>query len=520
MSKAGIEILVIDDDVVDFKPGLSHVLQDYTLRWAEAGEEAFGLLEQHSEIALVLLDLKMPPHFAKAPHREGIEILRRLRQGRPELPVIMLTVLTDVELVVEAIQLGAFHYLTKPFDRDRLREIVKRALENRELKKRVDSLSRAKDTLMQAQAHPGRQDGEFCGIVGSHPLMQQLYGLIEQVAPHEDMSVVILGESGAGKDLVAQAIHACSARRDGPFVAINCAGFSEEGVLQSELFGHEKGAFTGADHSRQGVFREAHGGTLFLDEVADMPLAVQAQLLRVLETGEVRTVGGTGTEKVDVRVVCATNKDLVKARKEGEFREDLYYRLCDIPLSLPPLRNRREDIPALVSHFLGEQGPVFEDDALGALVEYEWPGNIRQLVSVLKHLRVLCAGGTVSQALVDAVITQHAQPGTPIDIPMQPARIMRERPAASVTLEETPIQCATEEAAPEVEERDGWPVVNDLNEFQRQHGELRLKQVIEDAIRETGSGRGAMELLSIPDDKYDVFRTRIKRLGIRVRDLT
>lgn len=527
------EILVIDDDVVDFKPGLEHALKEYELHWAANGRDGLKILSENQEIGVVLLDIKMPPDFASTEHREGMEILKRIREEYPELPVIMLTVMTDVDLVVEAIQAGAFHYIPKPLDRDKLRDTVRRALENTELKQRIDTLTQAQDAAVAVHGGPAaRARSRFHDMIGAHPLMQSLYNQIERVASFDNVKVVLFGETGSGKDLAARAIHQCSERRGKPFRAVNCAAFSET-VLDSELFGHEKGAFTSAESRRDGVFISANGGTLFLDEIAETSPALQSKLLRAIENGEIRPVGSDKPVKVDVRFICATNKNLVEERQKGAFREDLYYRLCELPLSIPPLRNRREDIPLLMRHFLKETKqpdalpPKIERGAMQVLMEHDWPGNVRELSSVVKKLVILAGDGKITVPLVREALNLSRSPVHPPSPPPPVEKIASSQRDQDVVLnprdEEDGAGYETDShgLAPEPPAAvpQELPEIADLGEFRNTHGEIRLKQVLEQAIRDTGSARAAMEALNITENSYGSFRKWLERLEISVRDL-
>jgi DNA-binding NtrC family response regulator len=512
-----VEILVIDDDLGEFKPGLQQALKGYMLHFAYSGREGLGILANRPGVGLVLLDIKMPPNFAEDEGREGVEVLKRIKKEHPDLPVIMLTVLTDVDIVVEAIQSGAFHYITKPLDRDKLRDAVKRAVETADLKERVSALSRGRDAVLAVHtAGPGKSRTSFQGMIGAHPLMQQLFDQIERAAPFQDMNVVVLGETGAGKDLVARAIHNCSPRSRGPFVAVNCAALPET-VLEGELFGHKKGAFTGADTDREGLFVRASDGTLFLDEIGEMSPGLQSKVLRAIEYREITPVGGTPTQ-VDVRIVCATNRDLAKAKDEGDFREDLYYRIWDIPLTLPPLRSRKEDIPALADHFLRDCETknrircTIDPDAVKALSEYDWPGNVRELASVLRRLVVFARDGHITEAQVRQMLHLGPAPaqasGTPADA-LAPELTVDAVPSPSP---EPTHHCGTD--------NEEYPELVDIAEFRRVHGEIKLKEVLQRAITEAGNARSAMALLGMPDERYDAFRKTLQRLGISVRALT
>jgi len=507
-----IDILVVDDDLGEFQPGLQHALREYRLHFAYTGRDALAILEKQPEIALVLLDIKMPPDFAEVEGREGIEVLKRVKQARPGLPVIMLTVLNEVDLIVEAIQAGAFHYIVKPFDRDRLRAEVKRATENAGLRQQVQTMTRARDAMLKMHTGKrGRARNGFHGMIGSHPLMQQLYDQIEQAARFEDMNIVLLGESGAGKELAARAIHACSSRAKKPFVAINCGSISET-VLQSELFGHVKGSFTNAESDRQGAFQLADTGTIFLDEIGEMSPAMQTAVLRVIENNEIRPVGSDKTVKVDVRIVCATNRDLTAAKEAGDFRPDLYYRIWDIPLTVPALRYRKSDIPALVKHFAAAAGKEnnirceFAPEAVDAMCEHDWPGNVRQLASMTRRLMVFAKEGTVTELQVRGLL------GLSLKAEADPAGAADDADAPPA------VETAAEPETVDLD--DDLPEIRDLTEFCRAHGELQLKNTLVRAIREAGNSRGAMALLGMPDDRYDAFRKWLQRLDIKVRELT
>lgn len=496
------EILVIDDDLGPFKPGIEQALRGYKLHYACSGAEGFAVLERHPGIAAALLDVMMPPAFATVEEREGIEVLKRIKAAYPDLPVIMLTILTDVDLVVEAIQSGAFHYIPKPLDRDKLRGTVQRAVETSALRERIVAMRRARDVLLHVQGVDAQQRDVFHGMIGAHPLMQQLYEQIERAAPFEDMNIVFLGESGSGKDLAARALHACSPRRDGPFMAVNCAAFQET-MLEAELFGHEKGAFTGAGERRDGHFQRAQGGTLFLDEIGEIPVNLQSKLLRAIEQKEVAPVGGAPIS-VDVRIVCATNCDLTSAKDRGGFRADLYYRIWDIPIVVPPLRRRKEDLPLLARHFIrafektNGIAASIAPEALAVLAEYGWPGNVRELASILRRLAVFAPNGAITASAVRQVLR------LPADASCHPTE-----PRGTL-----PIHAA----APEPDSCE-YPVIEDLTEFRRVHGEARLREVIQRALREAGNARAAMALLGMPEDRYDAFRKCLQRLAIRVREI-
>ncbi len=365
-------LLVVEDD-----PDMLALLQEhlqgegYRVAALTSGREALARLR--SEIFdVVITDLRMPDV-------DGMEVLRACREIQPEARVILVTAFGTVETAIRAIREGAFDYTTKPFRLEEISLLVAKALDDRRLRA---------EYLRLRQEVEGRY--RFENLLGKSPSMQAVFSLIQQAAP-SDASVLVMGESGTGKELVAKALHYNSPRAKRSFVPVNCAAVPA-GLLESELFGHVKGAFTGAVGTRRGLLREAAGGTLFLDEIGDMAPELQAKLLRVIEDKAVRPVGSDETITVDVRVVAATNRDLRAHIQEGKFREDLYYRLAVIPIQLPPLRERREDIPLLAEHFLqqaaaitGKEVRVFAPETMAALLRHPWPGNVRELENVVQR---------------------------------------------------------------------------------------------------------------------------------------
>jgi two-component system response regulator AtoC len=352
-------------------------------------------------VDLVLLDVRLPGET-------GIDILERIKGLEDSMEVIMVTAVNDVRTAVVAMQRGAYDYVVKPFDVDEMQALVRRALEKRALQQEVLYL---RSEL--ASAHG------FDQIVGRHPVMVRIYEGIAQLA-ETTATVLITGESGTGKELIARAIHRQGPRRERPFVAINLAAIPEP-LLESELFGHEKGAFTGAYQKKLGKFEVAHGGTLFLDEVGTLRVDLQAKLLRVLQEREIERVGGTRTIKVDLRIIAATNVNLKQAVKDRAFREDLYYRLNVVPLAVPPLRERREDIPALVTHFIAKYNREFARTVRGispgvlpVLLEYDWPGNVRELENIIERSVALARGPVIrlSDLPLDLALPD-AGPGSP-----------------------------------------------------------------------------------------------------------
>ena len=367
-------ILIIDDDQSLLESYTVLLEDEFQVSTAESGERGLELL-RHEDVHLILLDVRLPDI-------SGIEVLRRIKALDENVDVIMITAVKDVRVAVEAIKLGAYDYLEKPFEIDEILALLRRTLEHQNLLREVLYL---RDLRAEV-------DRSF--VVGRSPKMRQIYDLIVRVAD-TNATVLINGESGVGKELIARAIHQQSQRRLNPFVAVNCAAISEH-LVESELFGHERGAFTGAIEMHRGKFELAHTGTLFLDEVGSLRLDLQAKLLRVLQEREFERVGGSKTVRTDVRIVAASNQDLRQMVAERTFRDDLFYRLNVIPVHVPPLRDRREDIPLLINHFLmkynkdfGRQVQGVTSEALALLTHYHWPGNVRELENMIERLVVL-----------------------------------------------------------------------------------------------------------------------------------
>ena len=372
------KILIIDDDS-SLRRVLEYNLQQegYDVWTAAEGESGLRLFAEKSP-ALVITDLKMPG-------MGGFQLLSAIKERSPATVVIVLTAFGAIDTAVEAMKLGAFDYLTKPFNREELKLTVQKGLQ-------LQGLSEENRLLKEELS--GR--AEFKSIVGTSRAMEGVFTVVRKVADTE-ATVLITGESGTGKELVARAIHSGSSRRAAPFIAVNCAAIPRD-LLESELFGHVKGAFTGAIRDKEGKFQLADGGTIFLDEVGDLPLELQPKLLRVLQERVVEPLGGTSLQKIDVRVVAATNADLEKGIAEGRFRDDLYYRLSVIPLQLPPLRNRVEDIRLLVRYFcvkFGGSGVSFSKEALERLERYAWPGNVRELENTVERLLIMREGDQI-----------------------------------------------------------------------------------------------------------------------------
>jgi DNA-binding NtrC family response regulator len=375
-------ILVVDDEAIVCE-SCQRILQEegYEVECALSGSEAFEKMKANA-FDIVITDLKMPGI-------DGMEVLKTIQKEYPDTINIMITGFSTVETAVEAMKLGAFDYIPKPFTPDEVSVVVKKALEKRNL---------LLENIYLRQELQGKYG--FHNIIGKSRLMQDVYRIIVKVAT-TDSTVLITGQSGTGKELIARAIHFNSGRREKPFVPVDCAVLSEN-LLESELFGHIRGSFTGAVATKPGLFEVADGGTVFLDEVGNISLSIQAKLLRVLQEREFTPVGGTKPKKVDIRLIAATNRNLETMIAEGTFREDLFYRLNIVPIGLPPLRERQEDIPLLATHFLrkyaDEMGKTvrgFAPDAMRRLVKYPWPGNVRELENVIERAVVMVEDETV-----------------------------------------------------------------------------------------------------------------------------
>ncbi len=374
-------VLTVDDEV-GVRESFRQVLQDECdILEATEGASALAQLQSH-EVDLVLLDVRLPGET-------GLELLDRIKALEDSIEVILVTAVREVRTAVEAIKRGAYDYVVKPFDVDEMLALCRRALEKRALQREV----------LYLRSELARAHG-FDEIIGRHPEMVRIYERIAQVA-ETTATVLITGESGTGKELIAHAIHRQGPRRERPFVAVNLAAIPEP-LLESELFGHERGAFTGAYQKKLGKFELAHGGTLFLDEVGALRVDLQAKLLRALQEREIERIGGSRTVKVDVRIIAATNVNLKQAVRDRAFREDLYYRLNVVPLTVPPLRERREDIPLLVVHFVRKYNREFgkavrgiSPGALPVLLDYDWPGNVRELENIIERSIALARGPVI-----------------------------------------------------------------------------------------------------------------------------
>jgi two-component system response regulator HydG len=403
-------VLVVDDDSAH-RTMLRTLISGwgYTVSEADDGAAAIESVKAAS-YDLVLMDVRM----VKV---SGLEALEKIKSYNPAIPVIIMTAYSSVETAVEALKQGAHDYLTKPLDFDKLRLILERAMEHTRLKEENRILRESLGRQFDSQ-----------NIIGKSPAMIKLLETVAQVAPSE-ATVLISGESGTGKELIAGAIHFNSLRKDGPFVKINCAAITET-LLESELFGHEKGAFTGADRRKEGRFSQAHGGTLFLDEVSEMSLTMQVKLLRALQEREFNRVGGETTIQVDVRVIAATNKNLLEQINTGAFREDLYYRLNVVELAVPSLTERKEDIPLLAQHFLEmfatknqKEIKGFTPRAMHHLIRYDWPGNVRELMNAVERGVVLARTPYLDEAdflfLKDALLSGDEDQAEPANLAIE-----------------------------------------------------------------------------------------------------
>ncbi|MDP9151754.1 MAG: sigma-54 dependent transcriptional regulator [Myxococcota bacterium] len=394
-------ILIVDDES-NARAALSEILREegYATETAADGFKALGKLDEFAP-DVILTDLKMPG-------LDGIAFMEKARSAAPGAVFVVMTAFGTISSAVEAMKKGAENYLLKPLDPEALGAVVERAMEKARL---VQETRRLRDRLRERNA--------FSHIVSSDPKMQSVLELVAQVGPSK-ASVLVTGESGTGKELIAEAIHLASPRAKAGFVRLHCAALSES-LLESELFGHERGAFTGAVGRREGRFKQADGGTLFLDEIAEISPAIQVKLLRFLQERTFERVGGNETLKVDTRVIAATNRDLAAEIKKGTFREDLFYRLNVVAVELPPLRERRADIPALASFFLlryaqenGKTIETFADEALQTLHDYAWPGNVRELENVIERAVVLCDGPRIDRRqLPPSLVSSEERGGHP-----------------------------------------------------------------------------------------------------------
>ncbi|MCK9380888.1 MAG: sigma-54 dependent transcriptional regulator [Sulfuritalea sp.] len=395
-------ILIVDDEEIVIRSCL-RILSDssYVVDSAQDGSEALRKVDE-TDYDIIILDIMMPGI-------DGLDVLQQVKERHPDVDVIMVTGLSQIQTAVKAMKLGAFDYLSKPFDPDELKHVVDRALERRRL------LQENRDLKSEVNSKYS-----FENIIGASPPMQTVYRLIAKCAP-TNSTVLITGESGTGKEMIARAIHYNSLRKDQPFVTVDCNTLSEN-LLESELFGHTKGSFTGAVANKRGMFEIANHGTLFLDEFGNIPLSTQAKLLRVIQEREFRAVGSTSTQKTNVRLITATNKDLKALVAEGAFREDLYYRINVFPIHSPALRERRDDIPALAFHFLKIfcnelEKPVsgISAGAMSLLMNYDWPGNVRELENTMHRAAILASDNIIRQAHLASII--DSSPRMNLEVP-------------------------------------------------------------------------------------------------------
>jgi two-component system NtrC family response regulator len=412
-----MENILIVDDEKNYLLVLEDLLMEegYQVVTADSAQKGLDIVSGH-DLDVVITDMKMPG-------MDGMTLLQKVHALNPDLPIIMMTAFGSVEKAVEAMRNGAFDYILKPFKNEELKVTIRKAIEHFHLVRRNRFLTQELQDRYQ-----------FSNIIGKSAGMQRIYQLIEKVAPSK-ATVLITGESGTGKELIARAIHFNSTRLNGPFISVNC-GALPENLLESELFGHEKGSFSGAISQRKGRFELAHEGTLFLDEISEMPPPLQVKILRVLQEMEFERVGGTQTLKVDVRMVAASNRNLKAEVMDGRFRSDLFYRLNVVHVQLPALRERSDDIPLLVNHFLKKYGKEagnssisIHPDALRRLLEYQWPGNVRELENVIERAVILSNGEQILEKDLPSEIREWTHRGE------EPAGT---RPARSMTLQRGP----------------------------------------------------------------------------------
>jgi Nif-specific regulatory protein len=490
------KILVADDE-----QNLRRVLAALLRREGhEVVQAASGLeaIDRLADVDVVITDLRMPG-------ADGMEVLRTASKNHPHVPVIMITAYGSVGQAVEAIKAGAFDYIEKPFEQDAIRVIIEKAIGQASANK----LAPTPTLYAGSDTH-----GEKFGLIGSSPQMHTIFDVIEKVADTPS-TVLITGESGTGKELVAKALHEQSSRKNGPFIKINCAAIPKT-LMESELFGYEKGAFTGATSSKPGRFELADGGTLFLDEIGEIPVEMQVKLLRAIQESEFERVGGIKTLKVDVRLITATNRDLEQEIQRGNFREDLFYRLNVVPLQIPPLRQRKGDIPLLVAHIIKKFNERLKknitgiaDDALAALETHGWPGNIRELENVLERTILFCKNERIERADLQL----GATPGTippPISSPAPAAPIEVAVPRTS-TNDSQPLPIPEED-----EDGDMGEISGSLKDVVRAETARVERELIVKALEETGGNvTQAARLLKISRKSLQM---KMKEFGLRDRE--
>jgi DNA-binding NtrC family response regulator len=472
-------ILVVDDEDIVIKSCL-RVLDGagYQVEAVQDGREALRKVEE-IPYDILILDIMMPG-------MDGLEVLRRVKETHPDVDVIMVTGLSQIDTAVQAMKLGAFDYISKPFEPDELILVVQRALERRLLLQENLSLKSELSSKYR-----------FENIVGSSPQMQAVYRLVAQCAPTSS-TALITGESGTGKELIARAIHYNSLRKDKPFVPVDCNALSEN-LLESELFGHVKGAFTSAVSNKKGMFEVAGSGTLFLDEIGNISMSIQAKLLRVLQEREYRAVGDTRTLIANFRLVTATNKDLKAMVAAGSFRDDLYYRINIFPIHAPALRERKNDIPALAYHFLkvfstelGKKITDISEGAMSALVNYSWPGNVRELENTMHRAAILTGDNVIRQAHLVNII-DSSQPQADLAVPRTGDELKRVKKAAR----EKSVEDIEKQFVIEALRRNDWNVTKSAEEtgMQRPNFQALMKKYAI-RVRDTEHGAGDAE---IPD---------------------
>ena len=470
-------ILVVDDEEIVIRSCL-RILGggDYQVEAVRDGREALRKIEENSHDVMIL-DIMMP-------NMDGLEVLRRAKEAHPDVEVIMVTGLAQIATAVQAMKLGAFDYISKPFEPDELKLVVQRALERRQLLQENLNLKSEVSTKYR-----------FENIIGSSPQMQAVYRLIAQCAP-TNSTILLTGESGTGKEVIARAIHYNSLRKDNPFVPVDCNSLSEN-LLESELFGHVKGAFTGAVTNKKGMFEVAGSGSLFLDEIGNLSMVTQAKLLRVLQEREYRAVGDTRTQSANFRLITATNKDLKAMVDAGDFRDDLYYRINVFPIHVPALRKRKDDIPALAYHFLkafgaelGKEITDISEGAMSALVNYGWPGNVRELENTMHRAAILTSDKLIRQAHL-VTIVDPSQLQAELAVPRTGDELKRVKKAAR----EKSVEGIEKQFVIEALKRNGWNVTKSAEDtgMQRPNFQALMKKYnvrvrdIEHGVDDAGS---------------------------------
>ena len=460
-------ILVVDDEEIVIRSCLRILGDgDYAVEAVQDGWEALKKIDE-SHFDVLILDIMMPKI-------DGLEVLRRVKESHPDIDVIMITGLSQIDTAVRAMKLGAFDYLPKPFDPDELKLVVERALERRQLLQ--ENLDLRNEVSSKYR---------FENIIGSSPQMQNVYRLIAKCAP-TNSTALLTGESGTGKELIARAIHYNSLRKDKPFVPVDCNSLSEN-LLESEMFGHVKGSFTGAVANKKGMFEIADNGTLFLDEIGNISLPTQAKLLRVIQEREFKAVGDTRTQSANFRLICATNKDLKAMVAGGAFREDLFYRINIFPIQIPSLRERRDDIPALAFHFLkvfgeelGKKVTEFSEGAMSVIVNHDWPGNVRELENTVQRAVILANDKVIRQAHLGNIMDMS--PRLDLEVPKTGDELKRIKKVAR----EKSVENIEKRFVLEALRRNAWNVTKSAEETGMQRANFQaLMKKYNIRIRET-----------------------------------